>query len=222
MRTTPSRPSFRIAVTVALCLASLSAMATERIVGLPCEGCDAVFVGKPAVTSTIARIAPPDEPGEALQWRGRTLDAKGAPVAGVVVYAYHTDASGHYPQDAALRGTPARQHGRLRGWARSDADGRFGFDTIRPAGYPGRSDPAHIHVHVIEPARCSYYIDDVNFRDDPRLAGIAEPREQRGGDGIADAKRDADGTWKVTRDIVLGLNIPRYADCSAPSGEDAG
>jgi protocatechuate 3,4-dioxygenase beta subunit len=205
------RSTFRIAATLALMMASLLAVAAERIVGLPCEGCDAVFVGKPeaAAIATIARIAPPDEAGEALQWRGRTLDTNGKPVAGVIVYAYHTDASGVYPQESALRGTSARQHGRLRGWVRSDAEGRFGFDTIRPAAYPGRAIPAHIHVHVIEPGRCTYYLDDVNFRDDPLLTEATTSRERRGGDGVVDAKRGADGTWQITRDIVLGLDVAK-------------
>ena len=164
---------------------ALGAAAQEHIVGLPCEDCEGALVGKPADIAVITRIAPASEKGQPLQLRGRVLDADGKPAAGIVVYGYHTDASGHYPGDAQLRGTPARQHGRLRGWARSDAAGNYGFDTIRPAGYPGRRDPEHIHVHIIEPGRCSYYIDDVNFRDDPRLQASTQhasaARRQRRG-----------------------------------------
>lgn len=208
------RTTLRLAMLLAVAVTAPPGVAAERIVGLPCDGCDGVFADRPAAPASVARIAPPDEAGEPLQWRGRTLDERGSPVAGVVVYAYHTDASGRYPQDPAQRDAAARRHGRLRGWAISDAEGRFGFDTIRPAAYPGRAIPAHIHVHVIEPGRCTYYLDDVNFRDDPLLSRAVESRERRGGDGIVDAKRDAGGIWHITRDIVLGRNVPGYASCT--------
>lgn len=212
---------FRVAALLALTMTPLLAAAAERVVGLPCQGCDAVFEGKPDTDTltTITRIAPTGEAGEPLQWRGRIRHADGTPAAGVIVYAYHTDAGGLYPQDAAGRDRGSHPHGRLRGWARSDAEGRFGFDTIRPAAYPGQTMAAHIHAHIIEPGRCTYYLDDVNFRDDPLLARDTTPRERRGGDGIVDAKRDADGTWQITRDIVLGLNVPGYAACSSASSE---
>jgi protocatechuate 3,4-dioxygenase beta subunit len=66
-------------------------------------------------------------------------------------------------------------------------------------------------MHVIEPARCTYYIDEIVFTDDSRLT--AEQRKShpgRGGSGIVTPKRDSTGTWLVTRDIVLGQAIPGY------------
>lgn len=214
MRLSPSRRWLQIIAAVVFATA-LPASAAERIIGLPCEDCEGALVGKPAEIAATARIARLDDVGEPLVLRGRTLDLAGKPVAGIVVYAYHTDADGHYPRADALRGTPAQHHGRLRGWARSDAAGEYRFDTIRPAGYPQRRDPAHIHLHVIEPGRCSYYIDDVNFRDDPRLTAATERRTppQRGGSGIVAATRDDGGRWQATRDIVLGKNIGDYEDC---------
>lgn len=196
-----------------LAIAASAAAAQERIIGLPCEGCEGALVGRPTEIAAIARIAPAGEKGQPLQLRGRIVDADRKSAAGVIVYGYHTDASGDYPGDAQLHGTPASQHGRLRGWARSDAAGNYGFDTIRPAGYPGRRNPAHIHLHIIEPGRCTYYIDDVNFRDDPRLQVSTRQPAQRGGGGVAEPVRDANGTWQVTRDIVLGKNIADYANC---------
>lgn len=194
-----------------------TAATPETIVGLPCEECDSVFVSLPPTVASTARIAPADEPGQPLQLSGRTVDADGRPVAGILVYAYHTDASGQYPRAAALHGTSARQHGRLRGWARSDANGSYRFDTIRPAGYPGRSDPEHIHLHVIEPGRCTYYIDDVNFSDDPRQQVSTRQLPQRGGSGVVTPRRDASGTWQARRDILLGRKIPDYRACGEPT-----
>lgn len=191
--------------------------AREPIVGLPCEGCDAVFVGLPTSIGSPARIAPADEPGQPLHLRGRVLDASGNPVAGVIVYAYHTNNAGIYPTDAALKGTAAARHGRLRGWARSNERGEYEFDTIRPGPYPGRTDPQHIHMHVIEPGRCTYYIGNVQFTDDPRLTPKerANAELRRGGPGVATPVRDGSGVWQVTRDIRLGANIPGYGSCTA-------
>ena len=186
---------------------------TEPVVGLPCEGCDAVFAGMPEHLEAFARIAGPDEPGERLRIEGTVRDAAGAAAAGVIVYAYQTDARGLYPAaDAALQGRAAARHGRLRAWALTDAEGRYRFETIRPAGYPDTDLPAHVHMHVIEPGRCTYYIDDVMFADDPRLTASARRSltSGRGGDGVAEPRRDPDGTWLVTRDIVLGEGVPGY------------
>lgn len=188
----------------------------ERIVGLPCEGCDAVFVKMPATIDSHSRIAPVAERGEPMKLRGRVLDAQGAAVAGVIVYAYQTDSSGIYPSDAALPASAAARHGRLRGWARSNEKGEYEFDTIRPGPYPGRSEPQHIHLHVIELGRCTYYIDDVQFTDDPRLTAQRRASQRlRGGPGISTPARDDRGVWQVTRDIHLGQNIPGYASCES-------
>lgn len=198
-------------------LAASAAAARERIAGLPCEGCDAVFVQMPPSIPTQARIAPAAEPGEAMHVQGLVLDTKGGPVPGVIVYAYHTNAGGIYPRDPSLNGSSADRHGRLRSWVRSDAQGRYRFDTIRPGGYPGSGVPQHIHLHVIEPDRCTYYIDDIVFRDDPRLAPHLQryTPERRGGDGITVPERDSEGVWQVTRDIRLGMHIGDYKGCAA-------
>lgn len=192
---------------------TLAQSAREPIVGLPCDGCDGVFQGLPATPAASARIAPADEPGEPLALSGVVTDGTGAPRAGVVVYAYQTDRRGIYPRDAALSGAAAR-HGRLRGWARTDTAGRYAFATIRPGGYPGVSIPQHIHLHVIEPGRCTYYIGDVLFADDPRLTPALRERERnaRGGDGVVTPRGDPSG-WTAARDIVLGRNVPDYAAC---------
>ena len=208
-------PSPVLLVLCGLIFVAAQAAAPETVVGLPCEGCEAVHVGMPSQIASVARIAPAGEAGEALQLSGHVRDADGKPAAGIIVYAYQTDASGHYPRDPSLRGTSAAPHGRLRGWARSDEDGRYRVDSVRPGGYPGRSDPQHIHLHVIEPGRCTYYIDDVNFADDPRLQGRTGQAQGRGGDGLTRPQRDAQGTWQATRDIRLGANIPGYAGCGA-------
>ena len=187
----------------------------ERIVGLPCEGCEAVFVRMPPSPGSSARIAAASERGEPLQLRGRVVDTHGVPIAGVIVYAYHTNSAGIYPSDAALKGAAAAPHGRLRGWARSNERGEYEFETIRPGPYPGRPDPQHIHMHVIEVGRCTYYIGNVEFTDDPRLTAEQRARAGllRGGSGVTTPVRDDHGVWQVRRDIHLGKSISDYSSC---------
>ena len=191
---------------------SIGVTGREPIVGGPCEGCEAVFQGLPASPSATARIAPLEEPGEPLRIVGVVRDLDGNLAPGTIVYAYQTNASGRYPPNDKFPGMAAYRHGLLRGWARADAQGRYQFDTVRPGGYPDSDLPQHVHMHVIEPGRCSYYIDVVVFTDDPRLTPDARARYTtgRGGSGVATPLREGDGTWLVTRDIVLGERIPDY------------
>jgi protocatechuate 3,4-dioxygenase beta subunit len=151
-----------------------------------------------------------------MRIEGTVLDRAGRPAAGVIVYAYHTDATGEYPSDDRLRGDAAR-HGRLRGWAITDERGRYRFETIRPASYPDAVTPAHVHMHVIEVACCTYYIDSIRFDDDPRLTPDERERgsEGRGGPALVRPVRDG-GTWVVERDIILGEGVPGYPPAGDP------
>jgi len=203
------RPFLKLALQAALCwpLVGLPEPLSEKstpIIGGPCQGCEFVFVGLPAELTSSARIAPPDEAGEPLVLEGIVRRLDGAPAAGIVVYAYHTNATGVYPEDITF-------HGRLRGWTRTDHEGRYRFATIRPAGYPDGAECAHIHMHVIEPGVGTYYIDNVVFDDDPDLPRQLRERarEGRAGSGLTYPKQK-DGVWHVQRDITLGRNIPGY------------
>jgi protocatechuate 3,4-dioxygenase beta subunit len=88
-----------------------------------------------------AVIAPPNEPGRRLVITGRVFDAQGHP-ARVELYAYQADANGLYRPDGS-RGEP-----RLHGTLLTAPDGSYEIDTIKPAPYPHRDIPAHIHVHL--------------------------------------------------------------------------
>lgn len=192
------------------------AAGSEPIIGGPCEGCEAVFEGIPDHPPSTVRIAPADEPGEPLRIVGVVTDRDGRPAPGVVVYAYHTNAEGVYPRDERLAGAAAR-HGRLRAWATTDADGRYEFQTILPGHYPGRNAPRHVHMHVIEPGCCTYYVDSIHFTDDPLLdeAARRDTADARGGSGLVTPRRGDDGSWIVERDVRLGRNVPGYEDARA-------
>lgn len=190
------------AISAWLVLRKAGAAEHEPVLGGPCEGCDWVFDSMPATLTASARIAPASEPGAPLVIAGvvRTPDGKAA--KGVIVYAYHTDNTGIYPRATT-------RHGALRGWARTDAQGRYRFDTIRPRAYPGRAVPEHVHMHVIEPGRGTYYIDELRFEDDPLLTSANRDTDERGGKGLVRPAHEND-TWRARRDIVLGRNIPGY------------
>lgn len=105
----------------------------------------------------------PEEPGEPLEVSGTVREADGTPVSNALVYAFQTDASGHYTRDGMDEGNP-----RLFGYLRTDDRGRFAFRTIRPGPYPDQDEPVEEHVHLEirvldrEPRRVR-----LGFADDP-------------------------------------------------------
>ncbi len=167
--------------------------------------CRSVCDDMPSELTMQARIAPVGEPGEPLVIDGIVRDQDGEPAEGIIVYAYQTNDEGVYPPDN-------RPPGILRGWAKTDADGRYRFETIRPAAYPDDDIPAHVHMHIIEPGRVTYIIDDIIFSDDPLWPSRWAPdmRNGRGGDGLGDPVRDDSGVWHITNDVILGENIAGY------------
>lgn len=108
-----------------------------------------------------ARLAPEGEPGEPLRVEGLLFAPDGVtPASGVVVYAYQTDATGLYSH---RRGEPPR----LRGWMRTDGNGRFSYRTIRPAPYPGGRIPAHVHHQLWGGGYPPQGSEALLFDDDP-------------------------------------------------------
>jgi len=117
---------------------------------------------QPRPLTSRARIAPAGEPGTPLTIAGRLFDRDGrSPLHGITVFAYHTDAEGHY--DVPAKGPHSW---RLKGWAITGADGRFQFDTVRPAPYPGRNVAAHVHVSLEGPHLRRRSVG-LQFDDDP-------------------------------------------------------
>jgi len=182
----------------------------SRTVGGGCDGCEILFEGMPKELAWRTTIPGPGEHGEPMEIRGVIYRKDGrTPAPGVILYVYHTDATGHY--SPAPGQTQGRRDGHLRGWMRTDSSGRYEFRTIRPAPYPSRDNPAHVHVVVKEPDKNEYYLDEYVFDDDPLLTPERRARlENRGGSGIVALSRNRDGVWIGRRDLVLGRNIPGY------------
>ncbi len=126
-----------------------------------------------------------------------------AVVPGVIVYAYHTNQRGAYARDAGATGLAAL-HGRIRGWAITNAEGRYTLTTIRPGPYPGNVEAQHIHLEILPPGGIACEIDPVEFADDPVMTPARRAtRPGYGGDGIVTPTRAGDGSWRATRDIRL-------------------
>ena len=117
------------------------------------------------------------------------------------LYYYHTNEQGLYVHDAALpysmKPRNGQSHGALRGWVKTNEKGEYSIYTIRPAPYPDRTIPAHIHLTVKEPNDLSdYYIDDIVFDDDELLDSTYPARME---------KRAAAVLYICKRKIISGM-----------------
>lgn len=122
---------------------------------------------RPRTISSTARIAPAKEPGTPLVIHGRVFQHDGkTPARDVIVFAYQTDNRGEYGDGLW----------RLHGWVRSDAEGRFTFETIRPASYPSSRNPAHVHLTIEGPNLPRRWTSELQFLDDP-FVSAAQKRE---------------------------------------------
>lgn len=182
-----------------------------RRIGGYCEVCEGMYDGMPAELNWETRIADASEPGEPMEASGRIYQPDGrTPAPGVILYAYHTDERGIYPPVQGATGEGRRQ-GRLRAWVKTNAKGEYKFHTIKPASYPNRNIPSHVHLIVKEAGKNEYYIDDIEFDDDRFLTEQERARRRKaGGSGIVRLSRSAGGVWLAKRDIILGLNVENY------------
>ncbi len=168
-----------------------------------CEWCGASEAPALAGLTATMTIAGPEEPGVRLTVRGTVYRPDGStPAAGVLLYAYHTNAAGVYPTRGDERGN-AQRHGYLRNWLLTDSAGRYTIHTIRPAAYPSRTEPAHIHITLAPPGEREQWVDGgVWFADDPLLPPAARRRDWEVA-SIVTPVRSVDGSLTVTRDLVL-------------------
>jgi catechol 1,2-dioxygenase len=131
-----------------------------------------------------ASIVRSPTPGDPIFVTVRVRDSDGRPVAGAEVDVWHTSAEGFYENQ-----DPAQADMNLRGKFVTDAAGRIGFRSVKPAGYPipvngpvgdllraqGRHNlrPAHIHFLIFKPGFKTQY-SQVYSADDPNLETDAQ------------------------------------------------
>lgn len=178
-------------------------------VGGPCEGCEAIHEHGNKVSTSVDTLPGFESNEPKLKITGTVFTKDGKPASDVIIYIYHTNREGIYETKGDESGW-ARRHGFIRGWVKTLGDGRYTFYTFRPASYPDRSEPEHIHFTLKEPDKNEYYIDNIVFDDDPLLThGKRNELKDRGGSGIV-KPRKSKGMHIVERDIFLGKNISDY------------
>ena len=148
-------------------------------------------------------IVGPDEPGEPLTISGTIYAPDGrTPLEGITLLVYHTDATGHYSPIAP--GARDNRNTRLHGVMQTNREGRYEFRTIKPAPYPGRAVPAHIHTYVSGPGYPEYWIDSYLFEGDPFLTEVDRQNANKGNlSSTLKLTRDGDGMLRGVRDIVI-------------------
>ena len=182
----------------------------NKIVGGPCEGCEAVFEYGEKKLSSNDTLPGFEKTDPKLKITGVVYKKDGkTPAKDVILYIYHTNREGLYEAKGNEKGW-GKRHGMYRGWIKTDANGVYTFYTFRPAAYPNGRESEHIHITVKEPKRNEYFIDAFVFDDDPLLTPSKRKQmNNRGGSGIVSLKME-NGLLVVNRDIVLGMNIPNY------------
>jgi len=195
-------------------LRKTSVALTLPVIGLGAlglTGCDKdnVLFARPTVNKNSLGawktvIVSDKEPGDPLIITGTIYSPDGhTPMEGATLWVYHTDATGHYSPLSQSGGN--NRNTRLHGVMRTNAEGRYEFRTIRPAAYPGHTNPAHIHAFVSAPDYPEYWIDEYLFEGDPFITG--EMRQKLVGTGnfssILQLTRGSDGVLRGIRDIKI-------------------
>ncbi|MFC0605511.1 dioxygenase family protein [Winogradskyella pulchriflava] len=198
-----------IALTIISCQ-SQAKNKTDKIVGGPCEGCEALYEYGEKKLSSIDTLPKFEASKPKLKITGTVYKKDGVtPAKNIILYIYHTNENGIYETKGDEKGW-AKRHGYIRGWIKTNVDGAYTFYTFRPASYPNTNAPQHIHITVKEPNTNAYYIDDIMFEDDKFLTDEFKKRlGSRAGSGVVLPKLE-NGILTVKRDVILGLNIPDY------------
>lgn len=195
---------------VLLLVSTIATTGYAQTIGGPCQGCEALLEYGNIKLNAVDTLPGFDITNPKMIVTGTVYQSDGkTPASDVIIYAYHTNRDGIYPTEGNETGW-ARRHGYIRGWTKTNKDGRYTFYTFRPATYPSRSEPAHVHLTIKEPNKQEYWIDSILFEGDPLITEkVRKSKGNRAGSGIIKLKQK-DGYLIANRDIYLGLNIPNY------------
>lgn len=198
----------------------------SKQVGGGCEGCELMFIEMPKVISSEHKSVGWEEGKQKLILTGKVFQLDGkTPASEVIIYYWHTDDNGLYSPNNQ---TPkqAKQHGKLRGWVKSDKSGNYTIKTSRPAAYPNDNIPQHIHFSIKEPDITNEYYADLYFDDDPLYINHRKKYGKPDRTGTELLRIVLDGNIQIAEhNITLGLNIPDYPiknKVGTPSGLSIG
>lgn len=189
----------------------------SQSVGGAFENSDFTYYGIPKTISSIDTSPGWKLNGQKILLTGIVYQIDGiTPAPDVLLYYYQTNTEGRYLHKSdESRSMPPNElgqtHGYIRGWVKTDKEGKYFIYTVRPASYPVGDEPAHIHLTVKEPNNLNeYYIDDFVFDDDKFVTSERRKRmENRCGSGVLRLIQN-DELQIGERNIILGLNIPGY------------
>ncbi|MDX1586746.1 MAG: hypothetical protein R3222_08375 [Balneolaceae bacterium] len=180
-----------------------------RLVGGPCQGCEAVLDFGDRDLSPVDTLPGFKDNEPKIKVTGTVYQSDGkTPAEGVIIFVHQTNRKGKYPKHGDEEGWE-RQYGYIHGWVKTGADGKYTFYTFRPGSYS--RNPAHIHPIILEPNGKYYWLGSYFFADDPLLSqSQRNPESPRGGSSGVLTLEKHDGLWVGRRDFILGKNIPRY------------
>ncbi|GAB4335983.1 MAG: hypothetical protein OHK0038_14010 [Flammeovirgaceae bacterium] len=170
-----------------------------------------MYVGMPEKITTEHTSIGWSEGKQKLILTGKVFQLDGkTPASNVIIYYWHTDDKGLYSSDSQ---TPAKakEHGKLRGWVKTDESGNYKIKTSRPAAYPSQDIPQHIHLSIKESDIQNEYFADLYFDDDPLYLKHKKKYGKADRAGTEILRVVFDGNIQVAEhNIILGLNIPNY------------
>lgn len=170
------------------------------------------------------RIATPDTPGAPLHVRGRVCSLDGTPLGGARVETWQASPQGLYENQ-----DPRQQDMNLRGAFLTDAQGRFDFHSVRPAGYPVPVDgpcgellaaqgrpimrPAHLHFIAIAPghrvlATQFFDAEDPHAHEDVVFGAV--------GSLLRAFEPDGQGGFGLDIELRLAPGEPQLPHCPLP------
>lgn len=152
----------------------------------------------PSDVGWTTKLAPDSDKGERIFISGTVFQADGkTPAPKTLIYLYHTDIYGVYGQNGEHR------HGRYRGWMLTNSEGKYQFESIKPASYPNSTIAAHVHMTTTSRERKEDWIDSILFEGD-RFISARERIPQKGGfQPIVQLTKRNDGKSYAIRDILL-------------------
>ena len=118
-----------------------------------------------------ATLVRPDSRGDRILVEGQVTDGLGAPVTDAMIEIWQANAAGRYdhPGDGQDKPLDPAFHG--FGRARTDATGRYRFETIRPGAVPGRGNSLqapHIAVTIFARGLLNHLSTRIYFADEPQ------------------------------------------------------
>ncbi|MDI3308727.1 MAG: protocatechuate 3,4-dioxygenase subunit beta [Acetobacteraceae bacterium] len=153
--------------------------------------------------------------GSLIHISGRVLDEDGRPVVHAIIELWQANAAGRYFNPLDQRDAPLDPNFIGNGRCRTDAEGRYGFFTIKPGAYPVPDSgrwwrPPHVHFSVLGPGSLSRLVTQMYFPGDPLndcdrlLLSIPDPTARQRLIARQVPTTEIEGEWLgFTHDMVL-------------------